>query len=146
MQETEAAMLKIIGFLCTALSMAVLSAATLTVDLGGAGDFTDIQSAIDAARDGDSVLVKPGEYVIEEPISFKGKTITVKGEAGAEGTTIRMAETPADPDRASVVVFESGEMGIRFSRDSRSWGARGLHGNRGVCLAAAFNAMAPPRP
>ena len=39
-------------------------AATLTVDLNGGADYTDIQSAIDAAKDGDTVLVKPGEYVV----------------------------------------------------------------------------------
>ena len=32
-------------------------AATLTVDLNDGADFTDIQSAIDAAADGDTVLV-----------------------------------------------------------------------------------------
>ena len=84
-------------------------AATLTVDLNGGADYTDIQSAIDAAADGDTVLVKPGEYVITEPITFGGKAIAVRGEAGAAETVMRMAEEPADPDRASVVIFESGE-------------------------------------
>ena len=46
------------------------SAATLVVDLNGGGDYTDIQSAIDVAADGDTVLVKPGEYWITEPINF----------------------------------------------------------------------------
>ncbi len=31
-------------------------------DLNGGWDFTEIQAAIDAAEDGDTVLVKPGEY------------------------------------------------------------------------------------
>jgi len=86
-----------------------LYAATLTVDLNGGADYTEIQSAIDAAVDGDTVLVKPGEYLITEPINFKGKAIRVVSEAGAEVTRIRMSETPADPNRASVVVFENGE-------------------------------------
>ena len=86
-----------------------LTAATLTVDLNGGADYTDIQAAIDAAVDGDTVLVKPGEYVIAESISFKGKGITVHGEAGPEATTIRMAELPTDSSRASVVIFENGE-------------------------------------
>ena len=52
------------------------------VDLQGGGDFTEIQPAIDAAAEGDTVLVKPGEYLIEESISFLGKSITLRGENG----------------------------------------------------------------
>ena len=67
------------------------------------------------------MLVRAGEYVITEPIDFNRlddpedpasppvKRITLRGEAGAEETMIRMSEAPADQDRASVVVFESGE-------------------------------------
>ena len=53
-----------------ALLTSSLSAPTPTVDLNGGAHHTDIQSAIDAAADGDTVLVKPGEYVITDPINF----------------------------------------------------------------------------
>ena len=56
-----------------------------------------------------NLLVEPGEYVITEPITFGGKAIAVRSESGPEETTIRMSQTPADPERASVVVFENGE-------------------------------------
>jgi len=103
------------------VSCGIGTAVTLTVDLKGGADYTDIQSAIDAAADGDAVLVKPGEYVIAEPINFNRlhdpanpasppvKNITLKSEGGPEVTTIRMSETPEDSDRASVVIFENGE-------------------------------------
>ena len=78
-------------------------AATITVDVGGGGDFTDIQAAVEAAADQDTVLVKPGEYVVAESISFQGKTLTLKGESGPVETTIRMT------GRDSVVVFDNGE-------------------------------------
>jgi hypothetical protein len=61
------------------------------------------------AKDGDTVLVKPGEYVIRESITFNGMAITVKSEGGAEVTTKRMAETPTDLDRACVVAIENGK-------------------------------------
>ncbi|HCO95571.1 MAG TPA: hypothetical protein DIU00_16750 [Phycisphaerales bacterium] len=80
------------------------------VDDDGPADFNNIQAAIDTANDGDTVLVAPGEYLITEPITFKVKAITVRSKAGPEATTIRMSESPSDPDRASVVIFENGEI------------------------------------
>jgi hypothetical protein len=90
----------------------------ITVDLEGSGDYGNIQSAVDAALDGDTVLVMPGEYVIDAPIDFNRlhdpdgpanpplKNITLQSEAGAELTTIWMADTPADKNQGSVVIFE----------------------------------------
>lgn len=66
------------------LASSSLTAATVTVDLSGTGDFTTIQPAIDAAKDGDTVLVQPGEYVITEPINFTGKAIEVNGPEWTE--------------------------------------------------------------
>jgi hypothetical protein len=43
--------------------------------------FATIQKGIDAARDGDTVLVYPGVY--REGVSFKGKAITVRSEEDA---------------------------------------------------------------
>ena len=89
-------------FIAALARPASVDAETLVVDLGGAGPFRDIQSAIDASADGDTVLVKPGEYVIEEPINFKGKEIVVRGESGAEATTIRMSAAPKEACRRSL--------------------------------------------
>ncbi len=71
--------------------------------------YPTIQEAIEAADSGDRVVVAPGQYTTDVPITFLGKDITVVAEAGPEQTTISMADPPADPDRASVVIFENGE-------------------------------------
>ena len=117
---------------CPTLILAAgLHAATLVVDPSGGGGFTAIQPAIDAAAEGDTVLVKPGEYAITAPITFLGKAIAVRGEAGAEQTTIRMSETPADPERTHVVVFENGETAEALVQGFTLTGG-GSPGGRGV--------------
>ena len=64
-----------------------------------------IQNGIDAAVDGDIVLVAPGTYV--ENIDFLGKAITVRSEAGADVTYISK-----HPDQDwSVVIFVTSETG-----------------------------------
>ena len=91
--------------------------ATIIVGLEGSGTFTAIQPALDAARDGDTVLVKTGEYVISEPLDFNrlhdpgdplsppAKDLVLRSEDGAGLTTIRVeSRFPR-----SGVVFRSGE-------------------------------------
>ncbi len=69
-------------------------------------DYNDIQSAINASQDGDTVLVLPGVYF--ENINFKGKNITVTGsdptDAGVVGYTVINAD-----GKGAGVTFESGE-------------------------------------
>ncbi len=95
------------GIIATAFGA---QAATLTVDAGGAGGaFTAIQAAIDAAAPGDEVLVLPGQYVIDEPLTFRGKALTVRSRDGAAATTVRMGASPADERPASVVAFAAAD-------------------------------------
>jgi hypothetical protein len=115
---------------CLGISMFFLlmagqaQAATITVGSGAGYDYDSIQVAIDAAVDGDTVLVAPGEYVITEPVTFRGKAITVISEAGPDETTIRMG-TPADPERGSVVVLENNETDASVLEGFTITGGRG---------------------
>jgi hypothetical protein len=64
-------------------------------------DYPTIQSAIDAAKSNDSILVSPGRYI--ENINFKGKSIKVRSTEGISNTVI-------DGDgKGSTVTFNSGE-------------------------------------
>ena len=66
------------------------------------GDFPTIQAGIDAAVDGDEVVVAPGTY--NENINFLGKAITLRSSDGSGVTTIDAAG-----DGGSVVVCLSRE-------------------------------------
>jgi hypothetical protein len=76
-------------------------------------DYTDIQLAMDAADQGDTVLVSPGTYY--ENINFGGKSIVVgshfllAGDRSYVNTTVISGATAANVDSASCVTFCSGE-------------------------------------
>lgn len=86
-----------------------VNAATITVDLEGDGDYEDLQSAIDAAVEADTVVVRPGIYLIGAPLTFRGKAITVRAEAGPGQTAIRRSEPAVEQEGGMVVVFQDGE-------------------------------------
>lgn len=59
---------------------------TLTVDDDGPADFVSIQAGINAAANGDEVVVRPGLY--RETLNFLGKAITVRSEQGPANTVV----------------------------------------------------------
>ena len=87
----------------------VLSQVTIHVP----GDYSTIQAGIDAAQNGDMVLVDDGTYI--ENINFSGKAITVASNFIIDGDTNHINNTiidgsqPTHPDSGSVVYFISGE-------------------------------------
>lgn len=73
------------GLIGLVLGATALGQTTWTVDDDGGADFTDIQPAIEAAADGDTVLVSPGTY---SGIDMLGKAIEVRSTDGPEVTTV----------------------------------------------------------
>ena len=85
----------------TLLASIPFSIPSFAVTIHVPADQPTIQAGIDAAVNGDLVLVAPGTYV--ENIDFLGKAITLRSWAGADVTII-------DGNRVgSVVVFANGE-------------------------------------
>jgi hypothetical protein len=83
------------------LALAPVMAQEAGVTLHVPAQFDTIQGAIDAASQGDTVLVEPGIY--KESIDFKGKKITVTSSQGPEVTIIDAKL------KGSVVLMGSGE-------------------------------------
>lgn len=73
----------------TVLSAAALAPAAIIVDAGGGGDYERIQDGINAASEGDSVIVRPGMYAGpgNRNLSFGGTNITLTS-LGNIATTI----------------------------------------------------------
>jgi pectin methylesterase-like acyl-CoA thioesterase len=66
-------------------------AETWTVDDDGAADFDNIQAAIDAASDGDEIVVEAGTYTSTQDghvVNTLGKAITLRSSQGADVTII----------------------------------------------------------
>lgn len=89
-------------FLLALLSHPAALGATWSVEADGTGDYDSIQAAIDAAEDGDLVLVGPGTYTGR--VDFGGKALEVASTDGPESTVIDPAGA-----LAFVVRFEEGE-------------------------------------
>jgi len=83
------------------VTLLTVSAPSFSATINVPTDYKTIQLAIDAASNGDTVLVAPGAYA--ENIDFKGKAIKVASSGGRDLTTI-LGKPSGD-----VVTFESGE-------------------------------------
>ena len=72
------------------LAAATAQADTIYVSWDGSGDYLTIQEGIDAAEDGDEVVVCDGTYTdaLNKNLDFAGKLITVRSENGPDNCII----------------------------------------------------------
>jgi len=79
------------------------------VDDDAPADFSTIQAALDAASDGDTIIVRDGYYTGEgnRDMDFKGKAVHLKSENGPENCIIDAQGSEGEPHRG--FVFRNGE-------------------------------------
>jgi hypothetical protein len=100
----------VILFLVSAAIPTLRSSATI---IGVPTDASTIQSGINAAENGDTVVVSPGTYF--ENINFNGKNIVVTSNFYLGGDTSFISQTiingsqPGNVDTGSCVIISSGE-------------------------------------
>jgi len=100
-------------FFVLLLVLLPLSFLNSQVTINVPGDYSTIQAAINAASNGDLVLVSEGTYY--ENINFMGKAITVASKYFIDNKEKHIRKTiidgsqPVNPDFGSVVNFVSGE-------------------------------------
>lgn len=90
-----------VPLLITASSNA--SAATWVVRPDGSGDFATIQSAVNAAANGDVIELTDGTFTGDDnrDVDFAGKGLTIRSQSGnPENCVIDCEGSPADPHRA----------------------------------------------
>ncbi len=88
----------------------IVPAATLYVDSEGKAGYSTIQEAVDAAVDGDTIVINPGTYTGRgnRDIDLRAKSISIQStdpeDSGiVETTIIDCAATTSDPHRAFIV-------------------------------------------
>lgn len=93
----------ITGTLASVSLVTASPAEVLQVAADGTGEYATIQSAVDAAADGDVVLLSPGTYQGDgnRDVDLLGKTIVIRSESGSpDDTIVDCGSTPGDPHRA----------------------------------------------
>ena len=92
----------LVAWMCLSASPIVTSARTLEVGSGGKSGFATIQAAVDAAIDGDVVVIQPGRYMgygnCDIRLQRKAITVVAQEEGGGEEQRERLMVAVRIPD------------------------------------------------
>ncbi len=112
-------------------TLAVLTCSTLgfSATINVPSDYPFIQTAIDAAQNGDSIQVEAGTYT--ERIDFLGKAITITGVSGSSNTIIDGSAA------GTVVTFETGEQSTSILDGFTIRAGSSLYGG-GISITGSF--------
>ncbi len=97
-------------FLACALFGSSAIGQVFTVDAGGSGDFLTVQEAVDAAKGGETILVKPGSYpILGNVITVTGISVVLLADGGpVQIPPLSISEVPAS-SRVVVQGFSFGD-------------------------------------
>ena len=89
--QRDGDMIRVAATMMALMVCGVTTAATINVAADGSGDYITIQAAVDAASNGDEIIVAPGTYTSSHPghvVDTRGKAIAIRSTGGAAVTTI----------------------------------------------------------
>jgi parallel beta-helix repeat protein len=106
-------MKNLITCLVVCMFSGAVAADTWTVDDDGKADFDNIQAAVDAASDGDEIIVMPGTYTstTDEVVNMLGKAVTLR------------SSDPSDPDvvASTIIDGENARRGLACYFEESPW-------------------------
>jgi len=92
------------------------SAKTIRVNLAGEGDYTSIQEAVNAAKEGDIIMVDPGTYresvVIDKKITLIGSGPEATAIYATAGNAVTFKEGSGEASIIGFSITSAGENGI----------------------------------
>lgn len=115
----------LVALLVSAAPLASQTGAVLVVDAGGGAAFTQIQAAVAAADDGDTILVRGGNYA---PVSVVGKGLALVGEPGTTVTVFGGIELRDTAPGQALVLVNLDALGSHTQGSERALTAVGLGG------------------
>ena len=115
-QDHKRQEMKALHVLILLLVLSSCQAKTLTVDGKGSGDALDLEGAISLAKDGDSILLLPGNYsgaTVDKSLNISGqKGVNLKGSltVAAPGCTISHLNLSGPEDGSGISLASTGSL------------------------------------